>query len=66
MPAIDWVHVAMFFLGLAMQWLASKAGAALPSGANPAPAQPAAVDPNLILDLAHKLLDERRQATAKP
>jgi hypothetical protein len=61
MPAIDWVHVAMFFLGLVLQWLGSRAGS--PSAPTLGPQQPPPVDANMLLDLAHKLLDERRQLT---
>jgi hypothetical protein len=65
MPTIDWVHVAMFVLGLAMQWLAHRAAqAAAPTPATPS-SQPTPIDPNLLLDLAHKLLDQR-QLAAKP
>ena len=61
MPAIDWIHVGMFVLGLVLQWLGSRA---VGSGVSP-PTTPQPIDANMLLNLAHKLLDERRQS-AKP
>ena len=66
MPTIDWIHVAMFILGLALQWLSARSGTPIPFPPMPSPQQqqqPPAIDANMLLSLAHKLLDERRQAT---
>lgn len=63
MPTIDWIHVAMFILGLALQWLSARSGTPIPPFPGPQQQQPPPIDANMLLSLAHKLLDERRQAT---
>ena len=64
MPPIDWIHVAMFVAGLVLQYVAHRSGV-IP--AVPQPASPPAVvptpDSKPLLDLVHKLLDQRQPAS---
>jgi hypothetical protein len=69
MPPIDWIHIAMFVAGLALQFVTNRlAGSSpVPAPATPAPtpvqpAQPAGGDSKPLLDLIHKLLDQRQGA----
>ena len=61
MPTLDWIHVAMFIAGLVLQYLANR-GIALPSLPQPAPqaAPTPSADSKPLLDLVHKLLDQRQ------
>ena len=60
LPPIDWVHIAMFLAGLALQWLTGR-GSPQPGAPTAPSAPPGPIDANMLLTLAHKLLDERRQ-----
>jgi hypothetical protein len=67
MPPIDFIHVAAFIAGLALQYFTSRMGATpavpqpTPSPVPPAPAPGA--DSKPLLDLVHKLLDQRQATT---
>src|ERR1019366_7595607 len=70
MPPLDWIHVAMFAAGLVLQFVAHRSGvipAISPPPSPPAPATgsaPAAsTDSKPLLDLVHKLLDQRQPAS---
>jgi hypothetical protein len=64
MPPLDWIHVAMFVAGLVLQFFTNRLGAtpATPQPTPPSTPTPASVPENHskpLLDLIHKLLDQR-------
>ena len=66
MPPIDWIHVAMFIAGLALQYLTSRTSMPSiipPPAPTPAPAAVPSTDTKPLLDLVHKLLDQRQATT---
>ena len=64
MPPIDWIHVAMFVAGLVLQYVAHRSGVipAVPQPTSP-PAVVPTTDAKPLLDLVHKLLDQRQPAS---
>ena len=62
MPPIDWIHVAMFVAGLALQYVAHRSGV-IPAVSAPTPAIAPPADSKPLLDLVHKLLDQRQPAS---
>jgi hypothetical protein len=62
MPTIDWIHVAAFIAGLALQFFTSRINAtpAVPQPTpSPTPAPVPGPESKPLLDLVHKLLDQR-------
>jgi len=55
MPPLDWIHIAMFIVGLVLQYLTHRVGSAA-SSATTGESKP-------LLELVHKLLDQRQPAT---
>jgi hypothetical protein len=67
MPPLDWIHVAMFAAGLILQYVGQRAGiiTVTPSPAPTPPSAEPAVDTKPLLDLIHKLLDQRLPSSPK-
>ena len=68
MPTLDWIHVIAFVAGLALQFVASRIGlnqavAPTPSAPSPSLASGASTESKPLLDLVHKLLDQRPAVT---
>jgi hypothetical protein len=67
MPPLDWIHIAAFITGLALQYFTSRMSAipATPQPTpSPVPSAPApSTDSKPLLDLVHKLLDQRTATT---